>query len=346
MDILKELESLDFDTSIYTEKAVKNCNHNEKVALTGTLKVSSSKTKTGNPYFILTITDSTGSISCPAWNSSPLFNFIKEEDNGKKVKVYGIASIGKYNNIDIKQIQFIEETEEELNEGVPTDITIPNLRKELNDRVSSIISDFLRNVVTEALSIVDDDLENTPFTEKTAYNYRGGLIHEIIDSCNLVNAVVDSINCGFYAESTILNEDLLITGAILGNLGKTRTLTLENNIPVKTFEGQLDEDSIYSREIASIAIRKVMETLPDEEKDVYDKLSKELLHMIASIKGNSNFGALTTPRSKHAMILHQINDLVYTKGLFENLEKANENKEEFVKAYDNGKNYYLGSVEE
>ena len=55
MDILKELESLDFDSSIYTEKSIKNCTHNEKVALMGTIKVTSKKTKTGNPYYILTI---------------------------------------------------------------------------------------------------------------------------------------------------------------------------------------------------------------------------------------------------------------------------------------------------
>lgn len=348
MDILKELEGLNFDASLYTEKSIKDCTHGERVALYGTLKLTQKKTANGAPYYVLNITDSTGSINCMAWNETTLFKFLSMSDNGKLVKVYGNIDIGKYRNIDIKQLQFVEETEEDIlakEELIPKAITINNLRKELNDSVERIISPFLKDIVTEALALVDENLDNTPFSEKTAYNYKGGLIHQIIDFCDMVNKVTESINCGFSPTSTILNEDLLLTGAILANLGKTKTLTIENNMPVKTFEGMLDEDSVFSREIAYEAIKKAFEKLPEEEKESYEKITKELLHMISSVKGTATFGASSTPRSKHALMLSKINDIVYTKGLFENLEKS-ETGEEFVKAYDNGKNYYLGSANE
>ena len=342
MDIIKELESLNFDASIYTEKNIKDCTHNEKVCLTGTLKLTESKTKQGSPYFVLTIIDKTGTINCPAWNNTPLYKFLEISDNGKLVRVYGEASINKYKNIDIKQIQFIEEPEEEKEEVV----SISNLKTALNERISRITNEYMRAIPEKAIEIVGDKIETTPFSEKTAYNYEGGLLQSIIDACDLATAMVDTFNCGFNKNSTILNEDLLLVGTILANLGKTKTLTFENGIPVKTFEGSLDEDAIFSREIAFKAVTEVLETIPLEEKDVYDKVFKEILHMVASAKGNKAYGALSTPRSKHAIMLSEINNIIYTKGLFENLETSNDKTEEFSRAYDNGKSYFLGTCEE
>lgn len=347
MEISKKLEVPNFDESLYTEKNIKDCTHGEKVCIYGTLKITHKKTSNGAPYYVLSISDITGYINYIAWNGTPLFLALSESDNGKTVKAYGTIDIGKYRNIDIEQLCFVTETEEEILEkqSMSKSLTISNLRKELNTSVERIISPFLKEIVTEALNLVDEKLDNTPFSEKTAYNYKGGLIHQIIDICDMVNKVTESINFSFNSSSTVLNEDLLLTGAILANLGKTKTLTIENNIPVKTFEGMLDEDSVFSREIAYEAIRIVFDKLPEEEKESYEKIVKELLHMISSVKGNATFGASSTPRSKHALILSQINNLIYTKGLFENLEKS-QTGEEFTKAYDNGKNYYLGSTSE
>lgn len=344
MDIIKELEGLNFDESIYTEKTIKDCVHNEKVALDGTLSLVEKKTKNGAPYFLATITDKTGSINCAVWDNTPLYKLLSIADNGNHVKVYGIASIGKYKNIDIKQMQFVEYEEEEIVEEESA-TSIPNLKKALEIRVDKITNEYLKAIANEAINIVGDTLEVAPFTEKTAYNYKGGLLHEVIDACDMASAIVDSINCGFDNNSTILNEDILLVGCILANLGKTRTLTITNGIPTKTFDGMLEEDAIFSREIAYLATSRVMETIPIEEKDAYDNIFKEILHMVASVKGNKTFGALSVPRSKHALILSEINNIVYTKGLFENLEKE-PSMDGFSKAYDNGKNYFLGNIEE
>lgn len=339
MDIIKELESLNFDASIYAEKTIKECSHREKACIVGTLKLKEKQTKNGLPYYILTIVDKTGLVSCPAWNNTALYKFLEPSDNGKLVRVYGEISIDDYTNIEIKQIQFVKEPEEEKEEVV----SISNLKVALNERVARITNDYMRNIATKAIEFVGDKLDVAPFTEKTSYNYEGGLMQEIIDACDVATAMTDTFNCGYNKNSTMLNEDMLLTGVILCNLGKTRTLTIENGIPVKTFDGSLDEDAIFSREIAFKVITDVMESIPLEEKDSYDKVFKELLHMVASAKGNKAYGALSTPRSKHALILSDINNIVYTKGLFERLEDSS--NEEFTKAYDNGKNYFLGACE-
>lgn len=340
MDIIKELESLNFDASLYTEKSIKDCVHDEKVCIIGTLNLVEKKTRAGAPYYQVTIKDSTGNIGYMAWNNTPVFKFIDMTDDKKLVRVYGVANIDKYKNIDIKQLQFIEKEEEEKEEAV----SITNLKSLLDGRIATIINEPISILVRNALDIVGDKLETTPFTEKTAYNYEGGLLQQIVDALDIASGIVDSFNCGNNKNSTILNEDMLIAGVILANLGKTRTLTTENGIPVKTFEGSLDEDAIYSREIATKAVDITMEALSEEDRETYDKIFKEILHMVASAKGNKAYGAISTPRSKHAIILSDINNIVYTKGLFETLESTNA-QNDFSKAYDNGKNYFLGNYE-
>lgn len=341
MKILKELMS-GFDTTEYNVKNIRDCVNNEKVSIKGKIKIEEKSTKNGAPYFTLTISDSTGKITSAAWNNSQLFKFLTLDDSDSFVQIYGEVIIGKYTNMNVDNIIFIENDESETENS----LDLSTLKTEFTKRINMISNEQLKKVVNYALKDFKN-LENIPFTEKTAYNYKGGLMHQIIDSCDMVSSIVDCINCGFYKDSTLLNEDLLLAGAILGNLGKAITLEFKDNNIVKTFKGQLDEDSIYSREIATNAVNKVLKELKKENNTKYDDFEKlliELLHMIASIKENTSWGTLTTPKSKHAMILAHINNLTYTKGLFENLEKSKFPGNDFVKPYENSRNYYVGNI--
>ena len=52
-----------------------------------------------------------------------------------------------------------------------------------------------------------------------------------------------------------------------------------------------------------------MEPMQDKINCLIDKIFKEVLHMVASAKGNKAYGALSTPRSKHAIMLSEINNI-------------------------------------
>lgn len=352
MRIIDELIK-NFDREEYPSIKIKEASHNAKVSITGILNVVKNKTKSGKDYYLIKISDNTGKISFPAWENTDIFKFIKETDNDKLVEIQGlIKQNGEYLNIEAHNLAFVEKNEKDVEEDdyLPS---INKLKEEVNNRVSKIKNQFLRNTVIIALKDLSDKIENTPLTEKTAYNYKGGLLHQIIDMCDVASSVVDSINCSFWNNSTILNEDLLLAGAILSNLGKVITLTInENGIVNKTFEGQLDEDSVYSRDITLKSIEKTFAKMHQEaterektfDKSMYDKLATELLHMVSSVKNNPTWGALSVPRSKHAIILSHINNIVYTKGLYENLENNKIDGQEFSKAYDNGRNYYIGNI--
>ena len=344
------------DKSLYEKCNIAEVNHGNKVCLTGILLVQTRTTKSGYPYFLITVKDNTGAVSQPVWNSLDLYKSLSLKDNESFVEVYGtISTSGAYKNLSADGICFVEKEQEDLDEeavksGFPT---IEDLKNELNVRVGKISNSFLKQVVLTAIKNHTESISESPFSEKTAYCYKGGLLHQMIDICDITSSVVESINCSFWSDSLILDEDLMLTGALLCNLGKIKTLKMnENGMVEKTLLGQFEGDSIYSREITSNAIDSVIESIKENEKelsedkktnlDTLNLVSVELLHLISSSKNSVSFGAVSTPRSKHAAILSSINNIAFSKGMFEFLEKNTPKEELFSKPYDNGKNYYIG----
>lgn len=320
----------------FEEKKIKDVKDKDNVSLTGHLKVME-KTSSKKNHLLLVINDKTGIVTCAIWNSSALYPLIdaeKDSIQNRTVNLKGtISQNGTFLNIELEELNLLIEEEDELPD-------IDDLVYELEKRINLIYNDFLKKVVVNAYETYKDEIINAPFSEKTAYAYKGGLIHFIVDMCDMTSKVAEGINLSYWNASTLVDEDILLAGAILSNLGKCKALRiLPNGVIEKTPVGILEEDSVLSREIAYNAISKTKSEFTENKEDL-ETISMELLHMVSSVKGNQSWGALSAPRSKNALILSNINNIVYSKGLFESLEKDAESHS-FVKAYDNGKTYYI-----
>ena len=351
LNIYLKPEDKDYENILIKDATAEN--ENKYVRIIGTLKVVEKKTKNSPaPYYMFIFSDASGSISSAIWSSSPLYMIADETMSGKLVEVCGIVKKnGEYINIDIEGLKEVEleEGDELLEKDLETP-KIEDLKTELNKRVSKIMDSYLKKIVVLAIKENEKEITISPFSEKTAYAYRGGLLHQIVDMCDMVSATCEAINCGFWGGSTVLNEDLLLAGAILSNLGKCKTLKINAIGEIeKTKIGIMEEDSVLSRDIAVSAVKTAMYIYEDEankskktfDRDYYETINMELLHMVSSVKTNTSWGALSTPRSKNAMMLSNINNMIYTKGLFESIEK-NYAPNQFTKAYENGKQYYVG----
>ena len=337
-----------FDKSDYIEKNINQLKANDRVIIRGKIDIKDAKTKAGKDYLSVKITDSTGTISQNIWNNLDLYPYLaSKEDNEKIVEVCGKISVnGIYKNLEIENIAVVEK-ETEL-EKKPE---IEELKNELRNRIEKISHVFLRDLVNSVLSRQDvlDRLFVSPATEKTAYNYEGGVAHLMIDTIDMTDTVALEINNSFWPSSLEVNIDLLLASSILSNVGRLFTLKIdEDGLIEKTLQGHLENDTVISRDIVSKEIEVVLNKTNDdgslkyENPKEFEDLIAELLHIISSSKGRVEFGALVIPRSKHAMILSNISNIVYTKGLFENLERENVLDEKFSRAYNNGRNYYLG----
>ncbi len=348
---MKTLETLydEKNTIDYKRANITDLEDGDMAEIVGQVKISEKEDKHGRPFMVISVRDNTGVVTSIVTPTDKLYKNIKKaSDVNGNVAIKGQIKVnGTYKNIKMSYLSKVEmERKDSLYTAeIPS---ISDLEAELKNRINGIANPVLKSIVQKAFDNNKEDILTAPFSEKTAYAYEGGLMHFTVDMCDMSQSVSSCINCGFWGASTILNEDIMLTGAILGNLGKSKTLRITKTGEIeKTPLGLMEEDSVISRDIVKEAIDDVKEEYKNSGKPIneeeIEKITMELLHIISALKGNVNWGALTTPRSKNAMILSNINNIVYTKGLFENLEKNN-GSNIFVKAYDSGKTYYIDEI--
>lgn len=260
-----------------------------------------------------------------------------EFDDGSKVKVNVWESNPKYaeykalgrNALVEAKIEFIKTSVEGYDEYVIHNITkkerasltdcveIDKLKNELRNIITNMKSEPLKNV---AFTLCQDktlleQLFNAPATEKSAYSFKGGLLAHIVRVSKMGIALGEvynawNFNKGGFNET--LDADLLIVCALLHDIGKVKSYTINNEMVEKTFEGELLEDSYISAKIL---------------KDILDKceLSQEqkvlIEHAVTSSKGTLSFGALNTPRTKEANVFHCIERIDSMMGNFEYMQR-------------------------
>ena len=137
----------------------------------------------------------------------------------------------------------------------------------------------------------------TPAGVKAHHAYRGGLLEHMVTLLKLARKI-----CEVYVE---LNEELLMAGIFLHDIGKNRELSCETGFTY-TDEGQLLGHLVIGVEMLSEKIRQVEqqtgETFPDE-------LALRLKHMILSHHGHYEFGSPRLPMTPEAVALHLLDNL-------------------------------------
>ena len=254
----------------------------------------------GKVYLTLYLKDKTGSIDGKIWE-------VKEEDSenlkaGKMIYVEGTLldyrgklqlKIRNYrmatdeDNIDIQDYIQIA--------PVPKDVMI----NELNYFLKEIGNDNLRTVTIELLNKYKKQFVSYPAAKSMHHDFYSGLIYHTTTMLKIAKALV--------AIYPSLNKDLLYSGIILHDLGKT----IELSGPVGTtytLEGEL---------LGHIVI------MSDEVAQMADKLGIEaeeitlLRHMILAHHGKYEFGSPKLPMIKEAEIIHFIDNIDARMMMFE-----------------------------
>ena len=149
--------------------------------------------------------------------------------------------------------------------------------------------------------LLDDHLMRalceTPAGVKAHHAYRGGLLEHMVTLLRVARKI-----CEVYVE---LNEEVLLTGIFLHDIGKTRELSVESGF-VYTDEGQLLGHLVIGVEMLSEKIREAEkmsgEAFPEE-------LTLRLKHMIVSHHGQYEFGSPRLPMTPEAVALHLLDNL-------------------------------------
>jgi 3'-5' exoribonuclease len=143
---------------------------------------------------------------------------------------------------------------------------------------------------------------NAPAAARIHHSYRGGLLEHIYEITILAKPLLD-----LYPS---INQDMLLTGILLHDIGKLEELSWEDEI-LYTDQGRLIGHLILGDE----AVSKAIDTIPQFPVD----LNLQVKHMILAHHGRYEYGSPRRPKTLEAIALHHLENLDAQVNRFEQL---------------------------
>jgi 3'-5' exoribonuclease len=234
--------------------------------------------KPSGQYLAITLADKSGQFEARMWED--FADVLQTCAVGCYVKVQGQVSKyqGKY-QITLTKMRLAAASEVDTADFIPTtQYDIPAMAAELRSCVEAFSNPHLRRLV---LSFLDDPTLGPAFLEAPAakrlhHAWIGGLLEHVVSLVRVCLA-----NAPFYPE---VDPDLLVTGAILHDIGKVRELSWASSFDY-TLEGQLIGH-------ISIAQRLLQEKIAELDAEAAATNSQGAPFMAQS---HRDMGGVTTP---------------------------------------------------
>lgn len=273
------------------------------------ISVRERKGSGGGQYLALTLADKTGQFDARMWEE--FADVVTHCSEGCYVKVQG--QVGKYQGkfqITVTKMRSAAESEVDPADFVPTtQYDVAAMDAELRGYVEVFRSNPLRQLV---LAFLDDPdigakFREAPAAKRLHHAWLGGLLEHVLHLVRVCRAAAP-----FYPE---VDQDLLVAGAILHDVGKVRELSWKNTFHY-TLEGQLVGHisialGMLGEKIAALdaAARAEVEAKNAEAEIFPPRLRLLLEHMILAHHGKLEFGSPKLPMTPEAMLLSALDDL-------------------------------------
>ena len=251
-------------------------------------------TKSGKPYWNLVFGDKTGQIEARIWDvNNPS---VERFDQGDIVKVRAVASrFEERLQLKVEQLRLCT-----LTDPVTKADLLPSTSRDVAELWAELMGfiDSFGNPHLQALlrAMLDDTAFGAAFREAPAakqlhHAWLGGLLEHVVSLLNLAEKVA--------AHYPMLNRDLLMTGVILHDIGKTRELSWEMGFEY-TVEGSL----LGHIQIGTEMTERAIDRIPGFPA----RLKTLVLHMILAHHGKLEFGSPKLPMIAEALALSFVDD--------------------------------------
>ncbi len=267
----------------------------ENQGITGFFAAGSKQARTkkdGTRYFALTLGDRTGNIEARVWDADDAGDF----EPGDVVKVRG--QVCRYNEklqVNVDKIRRAAANEYELGDFVPQSDRNPDeMWAELQAWVASFADADLKALLEAFLADAEiaEALRQAPAARGLHHAWIGGLLEHtlsLMGMCELAAKHYPGIN-----------RDLLLTGAVLHDVGKLRELRWGTSFDY-TLEGQL----LGHITIGLGMIERKMDGIAG-----FPAAKRVLVeHLVLSHHGKLEFGSPKLPMTPEAIVLHYLDDL-------------------------------------
>ena len=247
-----------------------------------------SRTKAGKTYYSLVLQDKTGMIDTKIWE---LNNGIEHFEQLDYVKVDGnITSFQGSLQLNVRRLRVAREGEYLPEDYIPsTDKDIKTMYRELSDYVNHIQNPYLRQLLVAFFG--DQTFAKVFRTHSAAKRVHHGFMGGLLEHTLSVTKICDF----FSTHYPILNRDLLISAALLHDIGKVDELSdfPENDY---TDQGQLLGHIVMGTMMIDEKIKQI--------SGFPEKLATELKHCILAHHGELEFGSPKKPALIEALALN------------------------------------------
>ena len=247
------------------------------------------KSKAGKTYWSLILQDKTGTIDGKIWEIS---GAIEEFDSMDYIACEGTVTSFQGNlQVNITRVRKADEGEYDPADYIPcSKKNMEDMMKELTAFIDSVKNPYLNQLLKAYF--VDDaefikDFKAHSAAKSVHHSFMGGLIEHTL----AVTRICDLL-AGQYSR---INRDLLITAAILHDVGKVYELTA---FPANDYS---DDGNLMGH--IYIGAHKIENTC-DSIEGFPAGTKSELIHCILSHHGKLEFGSPKTPGIIEAIALH------------------------------------------
>jgi 3'-5' exoribonuclease len=255
--------------------------------------------KNGKDYIRLQLADGTGVIDAMVWEEVDRWEPMLAVD-----AVVGVrAKVGSYQDrlqltvVSVHELTLKAEEMEHLLAASP--IARDRLEKELDRLIASLQDPGLRALAERCLGR-DTELGRAfrihPAAKRNHHAYLCGLLEHTVS----VTLVADGLSRHYSGQGFEVDRDLLVTGALLHDVGKIRELKA---LPASgyTTEGQLLGHIVIGMQLVEREAAGISELAPDR--------LLLLQHLIASHQGKPEWDSPKVPQLVEGLILHYADDL-------------------------------------
>jgi 3'-5' exoribonuclease len=253
-----------------------------------------SQKRDGDNFLNVTISDKTGTLKGVVWdNVNQIAAGITSGDFA-----YVNGNVSEYKGalqVVIKKMEPFPSDRIDPSDFLPqTSRNIEDMFERLVKRANSITTDYLKALINAFFNDREfvNKFKTAPAAKKMHHAYIGGLLEHTVSMTSLADKIA-----GHYGG---VNRDLLLTGAILHDIGKIDEFDYQSKIDYS------DKGRLLNHIV--IGIKMVDDKLSGIDHFPEDQMLL-LKHMIVSHHGTREFGSPEPPKTIEAVLLNYIDEI-------------------------------------
>lgn len=253
--------------------------------------------RSGSEFLILGLQDATGSATAKVF--SDVDRFSKDVEPGDFIRAEGRGSV--YNgqvqlvlstlrrvNPDQDRLQGFKEDECILSAPRPID----EMWADLQQHLQAVKDPNLRVLLTRIVTDNEAQLRVWPAAQQIHHAYRSGFLEHVTKMAEVGRLVARAYGA---------NEDLVLAGVVLHDIGKLQELAYDGGAGSYTRDGNL---------VGHIALGLMMvREAANGISGFPHELRSQVEHLVASHHGTREYGSPTEPKTLEAFILAAVDDL-------------------------------------